>query len=119
MTQVNIKRVYDPAEDSDGYRVLVDKLWPRGVKKEELHYNLWAKDIAPSTQLREWFHDNREANWSEFREKYMAELENSTPMLDFINDIRHRHTVTLLYASRDREKNHAQILKDYISGHLK
>lgn len=114
MTKVQIKRVYDPEESSDGYRVLVDKLWPRGMKKENLHYDLWAKDMAPSTELREWFHEDEEGRWKEFEEKYTEELENSPAVANFIDNIRDKKTVTLLYASKNVKENQALVLRDYL-----
>lgn len=118
MTQIKIKRVYEPEEKSDGFRVLADKLWPRGIKKEILHYNLWAKDITPSTQLREWFHEDREGRWEEFRKKYTDELKNSQAVKDFIDKIKDKSTVTLLYASKNATENHALILRDFLKKEL-
>lgn len=101
MTQVKIKRVYDPEEKNDGYRVLIDKLWPRGIKKENLHYDLWAKDITPSTPLREWYHEDTEKHWDGFRQKYMDELKTSGAVKDFTDKIKGKKTVTLLYAAKN------------------
>lgn len=115
MTQIKIKRVYDPQQKEDGYRVLVDKLWPRGVKKENLHYDMWAKDIAPSSPLRQWYHNNPENNWNEFKEKYLQELKHSQALKDFIDRIGTEKTVTLLYASKNPTENHALILQDYLN----
>ena len=77
MTRIAIKRVYEPATDTDGLRVLVDKLWPRGIRKEALHYDLWAKEIAPSAPLRRWFHADPQGRWEEFRRRYLHELAAS------------------------------------------
>lgn len=114
MTKVQIKRVYDAAEPSDGYRVLVDKLWPRGMKKENLHYDLWAKNITPSTALRQWYHADEESRWKEFEKKYREELENSPAVKDFIFKIKDMSVVTLIYASRNAIHNHAVILRGYL-----
>lgn len=114
MSEITIKRVYDPEQNEDGYRVLVDKLWPRGMRKEDLHYDLWAKHIAPSDSLRQWFHKNQENNWDEFKRKYLDELEHSGAVRDFIDKIKPEKTVTLLYASKNTTENHALILRDYL-----
>jgi uncharacterized protein YeaO (DUF488 family) len=118
MVQVTIKRVYEPEEATDGFRVLVDKLWPRGIKKGNLPYDLWAKDIALSTPLREWYHEDMEGRWQEFERKYTEELKNSPAMNDFISQIKGQKTVTLLYASHNAAENHALILRDYIQKHI-
>ena len=78
MTKIKIKRVYEPTpSDTDGYRVLVDRLWPRGMKKEHLKYDYWAKELTPSSDLRKWFHDDVPGHWKEFAEMYRKELETS------------------------------------------
>lgn len=77
MTRIRIKRVYEPEAPEDGYRVLVDKLWPRGIRKEALRYDLWAKEIAPTPGLRTWFHAAPEERWEEFRRRYTGELRSS------------------------------------------
>ncbi len=114
MIQIKLKRVYDAGESSDGFRVLVDKLWPRGMKKENLHYDLWAKDITPSTPLREWYHQDEENHWEKFKKKYTEELTKSAAMEDFINKIKGKQVVTLLYASKNAMENHALILQKYL-----
>jgi uncharacterized protein YeaO (DUF488 family) len=114
MITVKIKRVYDPEEKADGYRILVDKLWPRGLKKEDLHYDLWAKDITPSTPLRGWYHQDVENHWDGFRQKYMQELNSSTAVKNFIEKIKGKKTITLLYASKNATENHALILQDFL-----
>lgn len=119
MTQIKIKRVYDPVEKSDGYRILVDKLWPRGIKKENLHYDLWDKDIAPSTALRQWYHKNTDDNWEDFRKKYTDELNQSAAIRSLINRIKHLKTVTLLYAAKNTGQNHALVLQSFIQKTLK
>ncbi len=84
MTRIAIKRVYEPATDTDGLRVLVDKLWPRGIRKEALHYDLWAKEIAPSAPLRRWFHADPQGRWEEFRRRYLHELAASPAVRAFV-----------------------------------
>ena len=118
MVKVQIKRVYEDEEPSDGYRVLVDKLWPRGMKKENLHYDLWAKDITPSTALREWYHEDEDGRWKEFEKKYAEELQNSAAVVDFIDKIKGKKTVTLLYASKNAAENHALVLRDFLKKKL-
>lgn len=114
MTKIKLKRVYEEVMSDDGFRVFVDKLWPRGMKKEYMHYDLWAKDITPSPELRKWFHQNVEANWDNFVALYDKELSESDAMKRFIDTIKNRQSVTLLYASKEPEHNHAIILKNYI-----
>lgn len=115
MCKIQIKRVYEPEEPSDGYRVLVDKLWPRGLKKECLHYDLWAKELAPSASLRKWFHADPQERWDGFCQRYTEELEHSPAVREFAEKTRGRKTVTLLYASRNTAANHALILRDYLA----
>ncbi|MDR2921264.1 MAG: DUF488 family protein [Tannerella sp.] len=119
MTKIQIKRVYDPDSKADGFRVLVDKLWPRGVKKENLHYDYWAKEIAPSTALRQWFHQDQGKHWTEFREKYIHELNESPDAGHFLDEIKRKEIVTLLYASKNGKENHALVLQEYLTKHLK
>lgn len=114
MTQIRIKRVYEPAAPDDGCRVLVDKLWPRGVRKDALRYDLWAKDIAPSAELRRWYHADPEARWAEFRRRYLHELRTSQAVRDFLRDTADARTVTLLYASKNAAENHALVLQEFL-----
>ena len=108
-----LKRAYDKPDKSDGFRILVDRLWPRGIKKEDLHLDLWAKDLAPSTELRQWFaHDP--SRWAEFRQRYRLELTRShaSRSVDQILDAAgNSKTITLLYGARDTEHNEAIILR--------
>ncbi|MBV8494157.1 MAG: DUF488 family protein [Alphaproteobacteria bacterium] len=109
--QIRTKRVHDPADQQDGKRVLVDRLWPRGLKKEEAQIDLWLREAAPSSELRRWFgHDP--ARWEEFRRRYAAELERSREVLAPLLDI--RGTVTLLFAARDEEHNNAVALAEWL-----
>lgn len=114
MTQIRIKRVYEDPEPSDGYRVLVDRLWPRGMSKERLHYDDWEKDVTPSTQLREWFHVDEEGRWDQFARLYMQELEHSAAAKAFAERIKVYPVVTLLYASKQPLHNHAVILREFL-----
>lgn len=114
MTQIRIKRVYETAAPGDGCRVLVDKLWPRGVRKDALHYDIWAKYLAPSAELRTWYHADPEGRWTEFRRRYADELRTSQAVREFVRDIGDVDTVTLLYASKNAAENHALILQEYL-----
>jgi uncharacterized protein YeaO (DUF488 family) len=114
VTQVRIKRVYEKPGPDDGFRVLVDRLWPRGIRKEDLPYDLWAKEIAPSPGLRSWFHRNEAERWGEFSRRYRLELEGSDSAGPFLEEIGKHRVVTLLYASKNAAENHALILKNFI-----
>ena len=111
---IRTKRVYElPAED-DGTRFLVERLWPRGMKKESLHMDAWLKDVAPSDALRRWFgHDP--AKWAEFRDRYFAELEAAPEAIQPIVEAVRHGDVTLLYSAHDTEHNNAAALKEYLS----
>jgi uncharacterized protein YeaO (DUF488 family) len=111
----SIKRVYEPAEASDGARVLVDRLWPRGVSKQEAGISLWLKDVAPSSPLRKWFgHDPK--RWSDFRRKYREDLERNDDAVTQIRDLAKQGPVTLIYSARDVVHNQAQVLAEYLEG---
>ncbi len=114
MAQIRIKRVYEAAAPGDGCRVLVDKLWPRGVRKDALHYDIWARDLAPSAELRTWYHADPEGRWKEFRRRYTDELHASQAVREFVRNIGDADTVTLLYASKNAAENHALILQKYL-----
>jgi uncharacterized protein YeaO (DUF488 family) len=115
---IKTKRAYDEVADDDGYRILVGRLWPRGVTKERAAIALWLKDVAPSTELREWFgHDPKK--WGEFQKRYWKELEDKQKDIDQILEKAREGTVTLIYSARDREHNTAQALKKYIEMHRK
>jgi uncharacterized protein YeaO (DUF488 family) len=109
-----IKRAYEAASREDGTRVLVDRLWPRGVTKGEAHINLWLKDIAPSKELRLWFgHDP--SRWTEFRSRYLAELHSKTDLIASIRNLLEQGTVTLVYGAKDEKHNHAVVLLERLS----
>ena len=95
--------------------MLVDQLWPRGIRKEALRYDLWAKEIAPTPGLRTWFHAAPGERWEEFRRRYTAELRSSPAVRDFVRRIAGKGTVTLLYASKSAAGNHALILQEYLA----
>lgn len=110
---IRTKRVYDPAEPDDGTRVLVDRLWPRGLKKEQVAADLWLKEVAPSTELRKWFHSESPA-WGQFKARYLAELEASPGPVEKLLEMASSGRLTLLYSVRDPEQNHAVLLRDYL-----
>ena len=113
-----IKRIYEPAEASDGYRVLVDRLWPRGIKKEMAEVDLWAQDIAPSVPLRKWFNHEPE-KFETFKKGYMQELKKNKSVADFLEKIEPHDTVTLLYGAKDNAHNHALVLQDFLQKNQK
>jgi len=112
---IRLKRAYDKASPDDGRRILVERLWPRGLKKEALVLDAWQKDVAPSTKLRQWFgHDPQK--WQEFRRRYFAELDGNPKALEAIQSAVRKGRVTLIYSSHDTEHNAAVALKDYLEG---
>lgn len=114
---IRIKRIYDPPSGDDGYRILVDRLWPRGLTKEAASIDLWMRGIGPSDELRKWFGHDAE-RWDGFRERYEQELTTHGELLDLIRDIEHDHeTVTLLYGAKDTAHNQAVVLADYLAAY--
>ena len=110
---VRLKRAYDPAEPDDGYRVLVDRLWPRGVSKDRARLDEWARELAPSTELRTWFgHDP--ARFAEFRRRYLEELAAHGEKVDELRRRAREGTLTLVYAARDEEHNDAVVLAELL-----
>lgn len=112
---LKLKRIYDESEPADGFRVLVDRLWPRGVGKEEAHIDLWLGDIAPSPGLRKWF-DHEPARWDEFLDRYFAELDDNPQAVTELFQKATASPITLLYAAKDTQHNHAVALKMYLEG---
>lgn len=110
---LHIKRVYESKDDGDGKRILVDRLWPRGLGKKDAHVDVWSKDVAPSPGLRRWFGHDPE-KWSEFRRRYRDELENNRDAVDALRKEIGKSTATLLYGARDEEHNHAIVLRDFL-----
>lgn len=113
---VRIKRIYDEPEPADGFRVLVDRLWPRGIKKEKAAIEAWPRDLAPSTELRKWFGHDPD-RWTEFRRRYRKELREHAEALDALRERSKRQPVTLLYAAKDPNINHAVVLRQAIEKH--
>jgi uncharacterized protein YeaO (DUF488 family) len=115
--KITVKRVYDEALPSDGWRVLVDRIWPRGISREKLKHDVWLSAIAPSAELRKWFgHDP--ARWTEFRARYYAELRNNRDVVSQLLEPAHDR-LTLVYAAKDVQFNNAVALKSYLERQLK
>ena len=110
---VRIKRVYEPAATTDGYRILIDRLWPRGLSKEKAHVDKWLKEVAPSTELRKWFNHEPE-KWASFCTRYKAQLRESAAFAELLDDIHAHKTVTLLFGARDEQHNDAVALEKFI-----
>ncbi|NLO70204.1 MAG: DUF488 family protein [Porphyromonadaceae bacterium] len=113
MTQIKFKRIYEEKESSDGFRVLADRLWPRGVKKEDADIDYWAKEIAPSNELRKWYHENMN-KYDDFYKKFTLELEENPKSQDFVKLIHTKTNVTLLTAAKEIPESQLEILKDFI-----
>ena len=113
MGQVDIKRVYEQAADEDGVRILVDRLWPRGVSKERAALSGWLKEVAPSPDLRRWWHHDPE-RFEDFARRYRTELDDNPALEDLQSIVREHDRTTLVYAAKDPAVNHALILRDYI-----
>ena len=112
---VIIKRAYEPAEASDGARVLVDRLWPRGVSKERAALTRWCKEVAPSTTLRKWF-GHEPARWSEFRRRYKSELKRNVASVSALRQLARQGRMTLVFGARDEIHNEAVVLRDFLLG---
>jgi len=111
---MKIKRIYEEPDPCDGRRILVDRLWPRGLSKERARVDWWLKEIAPSDELRRWFgHDP--ARWQEFRTRYRSELKGQRALLDELKSLARKEPVTLLYAAKDREHNNAVVLRELLA----
>lgn len=111
---IKIKRVYEPPAQEDGFRVLIDRLWPRGLTKEKAKLNQWMKEVAPSDELRKWFSHDPE-KWEEFKKKYSKELDGKQVLLEKIKQLeKEQKTVTLLYSAKDTERNNAVALKEIL-----
>lgn len=111
---IRIKRVYDDPGKEDGFRVLIDGLWPRGLTRERAKIDIWLKQIAPSTELRKWFGHNP-ARWSEFKQRYFEELERNTSAVTELRSYVEKYEVTFVYAAKDRDYNNAVCLSEYLA----
>ena len=111
---IQAKRIYDAPSENDGKRVLVDRLWPRGIKKENAQIDLWLKEITPSNELRKWYHEDIENRWDEFQVRYKTELQNVLPQLAELKQLTDLETVTLLTAAKNEGRNHVTVLVDVL-----
>jgi uncharacterized protein YeaO (DUF488 family) len=110
---IALKRIYDDYAADDGFRILVDRLWPRGIRKDDAHVDLWLKEVAPTTGLRRWYGHDPE-KWAEFRRRYLAELEQQPQCIEPIVEQAAQGKVTLLYGARDTRHSHARVLGEFI-----
>lgn len=110
---IRIKRVYEPYHEQDGKRVLIDRLWPRGLTKRKAHVDLWLKDISPSTELRKWFNHDP-VKWSEFQKRYRGELKENKTSVTTLQDFLDSGPATILYGAKDEEHNDAVVLQKYL-----
>jgi uncharacterized protein YeaO (DUF488 family) len=115
MRGIRLKRAYEKPASDDGLRVLVERLWPRGLTKERAAVDLWMKDVAPSPELRRWY-DHDPSKWDEFQKRYLAELRHNAGMLEQLREKCRGKPVTFVYAARDEQRNSALILKNYLEG---
>jgi len=113
---IQLKRAYDKPAATDGFRVLVDRLWPRGVTKEKLKADLWLKSIAPSTKLRKWFGHDPE-KWDEFRRRYFKELDSHPEEIQLLREKVRKSKLTLVYGAKEERFNDAEAIKEYLEGH--
>ena len=113
MESIKIKRIYDNPSDDDGYRILVDRIWPRGISKKDANLDEWDKEIAPSTELRKWF-DHKEERFDEFGRLYREELMTKTEELNRLKTHAKREVITLLYGAKNPVINHAVVLKEFL-----
>ena len=118
MATITIKRVYEPDSPRDGRRILVERLWPRGIRKEDLHADSWQKEVAPSRELRKWY-GHEVSRWREFRRRYREELNENRDAWRPILETALKRKVTLLYSARDDEHNSAVVLRDYLTERLR
>ena len=115
---IKIKRIYEAPAAGDGFRLLVDRLWPRGLSKEKARVDLWLRDIAPSNELRKWYgHDPQK--WGEFKKRYAREIEGRGEDLDFLIEKARGSTITFLFSSKEEKLNNAQALKEFVEGRRK
>ena len=115
---IKVMRVYVRADVTDGIRILVDRLWPRGIRRNTPNVDIWLKDIAPTNELRKWFaHDPRK--WKSFKSKYMKELEENKAVANLLQVIRSTDPVTLVYATSDEKRNNAEVLREFLKRKFK
>lgn len=116
MTPVKIKRVYEPPDKEDGLRILIDRLWPRGLTKEKAKVDEWLKELAPSTGLRKWFNHDPD-KWKEFQKRYQQELKENTEEVARLKELLKKGNTTLVYGAKDEEHNDAVVLKEWLQKH--
>jgi uncharacterized protein YeaO (DUF488 family) len=116
MHEIKTKRVYDPPAPGDGTRVLVDRLWPRGLTKEKVKADLWLKEAGPSNELRKWFH-HESANWTEFKTRYEQELSAKPEIISELMEMASKGPLTLLYSAHSEEENQAVVIKEFLLKH--
>ncbi len=115
---IKLKRAYEAASPDDGLRILVERLWPRGVSKQKAKIDLWLKDLAPSTELRQWYaHDP--ARWPQFQKRYRAELKKQGDVLALLKHVTEGKSITFVYAARDEERNSAVVLQEFLERGMK
>lgn len=115
---IRVKRVYDEHEVSDGYRILIDRVWPRGMSKERIKADLWLREIAPSNDLRKWF-DHEADRWEEFKRRYFSELDKKAELIHLLIEKASKSTLTLLYSASSKEHNQAVALREYLLSKMK
>ena len=116
--EIKIKRAYDSSSDNDGCRILVDRLWPRGISKEKAKVDFWLKELAPSTELRRWYGHDPE-KWAEFKSRYFAELDGNPELVNELLDYVGKGTVTFIYSSKEQRLNNAIALKEYVESSIR
>lgn len=117
MTKINLKRIYDLPSADDGFRVFIDRLWPRGMAKGQVKYDQWCKDVAPSAELRKWFHTDPIDNRDEFERRYLQELLSNPELESFVNLIKSYPVVTLLTATKNVDESYLSVLKRLLEDH--
>lgn len=110
---IKLKRVYEPAAEEDGVRILVERLWPRGMKKEDANITLWLKDIAPSPELRKWYGHDAD-KWPEFKKRYKQELKENRELVSELREKAKEHVITFVFAAKDEERNSAKVLREVL-----
>lgn len=111
MVKILLKRIYEEPSEADGYRILLDRLWPRGLKKEDAKFDEWRKDITPSKELRQWFHEDKDRHWEVFQGRYGMEIKQNPDFIPFLREIEKHPVVTFLTAAKDVQHSHLPILK--------
>ena len=114
MVKILLKRIYEEPSEADGYRILLDRLWPRGLKKEDAKFDEWRKDITPSKELRQWFHEDKDRHWEVFQGRYGMEIKQNPDFIPFLREIEKHPVVTFLTEAKDVQHSHLPILKEVI-----